>query len=277
MMQLRSLEFHVRLKVDVPIVPFLLMPGLTSLETSWGSNEEGSLCWDSPLMSVEDMRRRHANRPAALRRLCLNAEDSDAEALAGLSALTRMELHGPMELTRPHRLPKLKHLVFDCEAIQLLQLDLLIGGSTSLCKIAYEEEGQEFPDRLWLGISAMRNNSHGITTALRSVSLALHQCCMSELSLYSRCGSGRLRLVPGVIEALAPLAETLKKLSLFRLVVDEGAIRSIAQHLTHLRALDVNRCTVVEGSRAALHKANIELEGTDEEENEEDNSEEEED
>eukprot|EP00798_Chlamydomonas_sp_ICE-L_P019186 gene19186-25800_t len=56
-------------------------------------------------------------------------QDSDAEALTGLSALTRLELSSDLELTRPHRLPILKHLDFTImggTGVPLHQLDWLI-------------------------------------------------------------------------------------------------------------------------------------------------------
>eukprot|EP00798_Chlamydomonas_sp_ICE-L_P010063 gene10063-7957_t len=84
--QLRFLRFQGYLKVDVPILPFLSMPGLTELDISDVSavgNEallrgdapvSGSFYWESPLMSVEDMRRRLINRPAVLRCLHIDGE-----------------------------------------------------------------------------------------------------------------------------------------------------------------------------------------------------------
>eukprot|EP00798_Chlamydomonas_sp_ICE-L_P025347 gene25347-11007_t len=163
--QLRSLVINnCSLEVDVPLVPLLLMPGLTNLEVSC-EEVDGFICWGSPLISVEEM------RPAALRRLTLTGEkfqppsdlaallrllphlqdltlgifrpfqDSDAEALASLSALTRLGLGHALELTRMHRIPILKNLAVstvDNTGVPLHQLDLLIGGSTSLRNIAYD-------------------------------------------------------------------------------------------------------------------------------------------
>eukprot|EP00798_Chlamydomonas_sp_ICE-L_P012318 gene12318-15485_t len=154
-------------------------------------------------------------------------QDSDVEALAGLSALTRLEFAGPMELTRPHRLPILKHvclsgrqnlLIYRISAgVPLRQLDWLMGGSTSLREIAYTAWHKQYeptmcPDSMRLFISTMRNNPRDLITALRSVSLALQQCRMKELHVeYTFYGAGgRLRLEPEMIEALAPLNETLK-------------------------------------------------------------------
>eukprot|EP00798_Chlamydomonas_sp_ICE-L_P010062 gene10062-7956_t len=198
-------------------------------------------------------------------------QDSEAEALAGLSALTRLDFYGPIELARPHRLPKLKHLALGNDSIPPLQLDRLIGGSTSLCKIVFNAHGKEYPDGLWLDISAVRNDLHGISSAMRSVSLAQQHCCIRQLVLFSDhlsflgLGAGRVRLEPEVIEALVPLAETLRKLHLREIIVDEDVSRSIAQHLPHLQTVGVSWCTVVEGSRAALEEANIELKENDDE------------
>eukprot|EP00798_Chlamydomonas_sp_ICE-L_P016897 gene16897-23173_t len=309
--QLRSLEITANFKVDVPLLPLLSMPGLTSLEVSTYSrflgDVVGNLCWGSPMMSLEDM------RPAALRRLALHPmqevqppgdraavlrllpqlqelhlddcalQDSDVEALAGLSALTSLEFAGPMELTRPHRLPILKslclsdrkHLLFYriSAGVPLRHLDWLIGGSTNLREIEYtawgKNEPMECPGSMRLFISAMRKPQ--ISTPLRSVSLALQQCGMTELHLETTGHGvgGRPRLLePKMIEALAPLNETLKELHLFEFIVGEDAIRSISQQLTHVRTLCVNSCMMAEGSRPALPKADIVLEGNDEEEEE---------
>eukprot|EP00798_Chlamydomonas_sp_ICE-L_P010070 gene10070-7966_t len=211
---------------------------------------------------------------------CLT-QDSDVEALAGLSALTRLRFSGPIKLTRPNRLPKLKYLAFG-DDITPLQLDRLIGGSTSLRQIVFNWEGMEYPYSLWLDISAVRNNLHGTSTAMRSVSLALQHRCIRQLVLFSdHCsfggpGAGRVRLGPEVIEALVPLAKTMRKLYLREIILGKGVSKSMAQHLPHLRAVGVFRCTVVEGSSAALEEANIKLienddeVGYDEEESEED-------
>eukprot|EP00798_Chlamydomonas_sp_ICE-L_P019184 gene19183-25798_t len=190
-------------------------------------------------------------------------QDSDAEALAGLSALTRLELGGPMELTRQHCLPILNHLSFTVHGddVPLRQLDQLIGGSTSMREIVYKVNGHVLYNIMSLNVSAMHNNVHDISTALRSVSLALQQCCVKTLNVdnIGHEGGGRLRLDPQVAAALAPLAATLEDVHLTHCIVDAGAIRSLAQHLLHLRVLHMSSCTMVKGSRAALHKAGIEL------------------
>eukprot|EP00798_Chlamydomonas_sp_ICE-L_P025148 gene25148-10779_t len=295
--QLRSLEIIMDiLDVDVPLLPLLLMPGLTNLEVLGDLDSDGDLCWGSPMMSLEDM------RPSALRRLnlCSDQEvqppfdraavlrllpqlqdltldycalpDSDAEALAGLSALTRLEFAGRMELTRPHLLPILKHLCLSdqehvlfpwCSAgVSLRQLDWLIGGSTNLREIWHKTKHTEFPDSMGLYIYDIRNNLHDLATALRSVSLALQQCRMKVLRLDHGVGD-RLRLQPEMIEALAPLNETLKVLHLFRFIVDEDVIRSIAGQLTHVRAFEEDE----------EEEDDSEVDGTEEDADEEDEEE----
>eukprot|EP00798_Chlamydomonas_sp_ICE-L_P010006 gene10006-7890_t len=158
--------------------------------------------------------------PEAAESITCLTQDFDAEALAGLSSLTKLDFHGPMELTRPHRLPKLKHLAFGPSrgSITPLQLDRLIGGSTSLRQIEFSDDQEELSDGLCLDISAMRNDLH-LSTAMRSVSLALRQCCIRELMLFSDY-SGKVRLESEVVEALVPLAETLRELYLCRIIVD---------------------------------------------------------
>eukprot|EP00798_Chlamydomonas_sp_ICE-L_P008483 gene8482-4843_t len=269
------------------------MPGLTKLEilSSLGA-QESDFCWSSALVSVEDM------RPAALLNLALSVDvhprgelaavlrllpqlqavslwdlqDSDAEALAGLSNLTQLELGGDMELTRRHHLPVLKHLSTRIEdsGVPLEQLDRLIGGSSSLRKVYHfgeeDERGVSFYDGSWLNISAMPSSGHGISTALQSVSLALQQCSLEQLRLdYRGYGAGArrwLRLDPQVGDALAPLAATLEHLYLADFIVDKEAVQSIAQHLLQLRTLCVSSCKIVAGSRAALDQAGIALELT---------------
>eukprot|EP00798_Chlamydomonas_sp_ICE-L_P010059 gene10060-7955_t len=160
----------------------------------------------------------------------------------------------------PHDASKKKTKASPCRVFQPTQ-----GGSTSLRKIVFNAHGKKYHDSLWLDISDVRNDLHGISTAIRSVSLALQRCCIRQLVLFNDplaflvLGDGRVRLGPEVIEALVPLAETLRKLHLRKIIVDEDVSRSIAQHLPHLQTVGVSRCTVVEGSRAALEEANIKL------------------
>eukprot|EP00798_Chlamydomonas_sp_ICE-L_P019185 gene19185-25799_t len=205
--QLRSLVISdCKSEVDMPLLSLLSMPGLTELKVV-EHYYPMQVCWGSPLMSVDEM------RPAALRCLTLGEEvhppgdgaavlrllphlqdltlgfdwtlqDSDAEALAGLSALTQLGLSRALELTRPHRLPFLKALAFfqgedTIHGVPLHQLDWLIGGSTSLREIVFDEHY----NTMNINISAMHCNVHDVSTALRSVSLALQQCRVRELCL----------------------------------------------------------------------------------------------
>eukprot|EP00798_Chlamydomonas_sp_ICE-L_P008484 gene8484-4844_t len=247
--QLRSLVIEdTALNVSVPILPLLSMPGLTKLEilNSLGA-QDGNFCWSSAL-------------------------DSDAEALAGLSNLTRLELGGDIELTRQHHLPVLKHISTRIEdsGVPLEQLYRLIGGSSSLRKICHvckgDMRGVRYNDVLLLNITAIPSSGHGISTALQSVSLALQQCGLKQLRLdnrgYGAGGSQRRRLDPQVGDALAPLAATLEHLYLAAFIVDKEAVQSIAQHLLHLSTLCVSSCKMVAGSRAALDQAGIALELT---------------
>jgi hypothetical protein len=173
-------------------------------------------------------------------------QDVTVVALASLTRLTSLKTLG-LELTGRHPLHGLKQLRVGGTLLRVLQLDRLIGGTTSLQEvhlgigrpgIAYigvgqHPEGQEQPD----------------VAALMSVAAALQRCSLGGLALLS-CPH-KVSITP-FVPALQLLAGCFNKLLLHSMTVGPEGTAVLAEGLPQLANLSLQGCSMQAGALAPL-------------------------
>ncbi len=176
-----------------------------------------------------------------------HVQDVTAVALASLTRLTRLTTSG-LELTGQHPLHGLKQLRDYSKPLCVLQLDRLIGGTTSLqevqigngddwvsVKVGQHPEGQEQP----------------VVAALMSVAAALQQCNFTQLRLWS--SPHKVSITP-FVPALRLLAGCFGTLQLYEMTVGPEGTALLAEDLPQLVNLQLDGCSMQEGALSPLLK-----------------------
>jgi hypothetical protein len=174
-----------------------------------------------------------------------HVQDVTAAALASLTRLTSLTTWGP-ELTGQHPLHGLKQLCIIGDPPCVLQLDRLIGGTTSLQKVqmgnvddwvsvmvGQHPEGQEQLD----------------VAAMMSVAAALQRCSLGVLQLCSE--PNEVSITP-FVPALRLLAGRFDKLELNTMTVGPEGTALLAEGLPQLAGLELLLCNMQAGALAPL-------------------------